>query len=103
VLVNEIDVTQIEFPRLQPLLETVWVLQQKVLTNEGILQIIFSYGVQPLRQREVVVGALLGPSCFFCPSFSQPDAVGAGPRVQEAPASGDAVGQEARHTCCKRL
>jgi hypothetical protein len=49
VLVNEIDVTRIEFPRLQPLLETVWVLQQKVLTNEGILQIIFSYGVQPLR------------------------------------------------------
>jgi hypothetical protein len=30
-------VTQIDFPRLQPLLETVWVLLQKGLTSKGIL------------------------------------------------------------------
>jgi hypothetical protein len=38
-------VTQINFPRLQALLETVSVLQQKGLIGEGILQTIFSYGV----------------------------------------------------------
>jgi hypothetical protein len=32
----------IDFPQLQPLLETVQVLQQKGLTGEGILQTIFS-------------------------------------------------------------
>jgi hypothetical protein len=45
------------------------VLQQKGLTGEGILQTNFSRGVKPIHQREVVVGALLGPSCLICPSF----------------------------------
>jgi hypothetical protein len=43
-------VTQIDFPQLQPLLETVRVLQQNGLTGEGILQTIFSRGAQLLRQ-----------------------------------------------------
>jgi hypothetical protein len=50
-------VTRINFPRLQPLLETVRVLQQKGLTGEGILQTIFSHGVQLRCQREVAMGS----------------------------------------------
>jgi hypothetical protein len=46
----EHNVTQIDFPQLQPLLETVRVLQQNGLTGEGILQTIFSRGAQLLRQ-----------------------------------------------------
>jgi hypothetical protein len=38
-------VTQIDIPRLQPLLETLWVLRQKGLTGEGILQTVFIHGV----------------------------------------------------------
>jgi hypothetical protein len=34
--------TRIDIPRLQPLLETIRVLQQKGLTDEGILQTFFS-------------------------------------------------------------
>jgi hypothetical protein len=49
--------TWIDFPQLQPLLETVQVLQQKGLTGEGILRTIFSRGVQLIHQREAVVGA----------------------------------------------
>jgi hypothetical protein len=42
------------------------------------------------------MGASPGPSCSVCPSFSQPDAIGVGPRVHETPASEDAAGQEER-------
>jgi hypothetical protein len=74
-------VTQIDFPELQPLLESVRVLQQKGLTDEGILQTIFSCGVQPLCQCEVAVGASPGPNYLICPFFSWLDVVGASPRV----------------------
>jgi hypothetical protein len=66
----EHDVTWIDFPWLQPLLETVQVLQQKGLTEEGILHTIFSRGVQLIHQREAAVGASPEPSCLICPSFT---------------------------------
>jgi hypothetical protein len=39
--------SRIDFPKLQPLLETIRVLEQKGLTGEGILQTFLSRGVQP--------------------------------------------------------
>jgi hypothetical protein len=95
--------TQIDFPRLQLLLETVRVLQQRGLTGEGILQTFFSRGVQSHHQREAPLGASLGPSCLICPSLSLPDAIGAGPRVQETLSSRDVASQEVRNACCERL
>jgi hypothetical protein len=48
------------------------------------------------------VGASRGPSCPVCPS-SRPDAIGAGPRVEETLTSGDMMGQEVCHTRCEWL
>jgi hypothetical protein len=51
----EYGVARAGLHRLQPLLEIVWGLLQRELTNAKILWIFFSCEVQPLHQREATV------------------------------------------------
>jgi hypothetical protein len=92
-----------DFPQLQPLLGIIWGLLLKGLIGEEILRTFLSHGVQWLHHQEAVVGMSPGPSCLVHPSFSRAGNVEANARVQETPALGDSVGQEARHACSERL
>jgi hypothetical protein len=73
------------------------------LTGEEILQTFLTCRVQPLGQRELIVGTCPGPSCLIRPSFSKPDGVEAHAWAQETPIPGDSAGQESHHACIERL
>jgi hypothetical protein len=63
----EHGMTRIDFPRLQPVLGTIWVLQQKGLTGEGILRLSSTTGFSRFTSERRPWGHRQGPAASFAP------------------------------------